>query len=184
VSHEELLELADIYALGALDGNELKAFQSHLAAGCVECRARICEVGAASELLPGSYELLTPSANVKTKLFAEIENDKPGLTFTMASEGEWVTLGPGVFAKVLNSDPQRERVTALVRMEPGSRYDDHRHTRTEELVVIEGSCYCGGKLMKKGDYHRAEAGSIHLNTRTDEGSLMLIITSPHNEILA
>jgi hypothetical protein len=38
--------------------------------------------------------------------------------------------------------------------------------------------------MQKGDYHRAEAGSIHLDTHTDEGSLMLIITSAQNEMLA
>jgi len=93
-------------------------------------------------------------------------------------------VAPGVRAKVLNLDADRQRVTALVRMDPGSRFDNHRHTRTEELVVIEGSCYCGGKLLRKGDYHRAEAGSIHLDTFTNDGSLMLIITSVQNELLS
>jgi len=183
VSHEEFLDLADSYALGALDGEDLSQFETHLSAGCAACRARIKEAGNVLSLLSGSYELLTPSANAKTKIFDQIDAEKPGLVFTFANEGKWQEISPGVLAKVLNMDSDRQRVTALVRMQPGSRYDDHRHTRTEELVIIEGSCYCAGKRLQKGDYHRAEAGSIHLDTRTDEGSLMLIITSVQNEML-
>jgi len=56
-------------------------------------------------------------------------------------------------------DSAQQRVTALVRMEPGSQ--------SEELYVLEGSCDCGGRLLRQGDYHRAEAGSIHLDTHTD-----------------
>lgn len=184
MSHEELLDLAEIYALGALDGEDLAALQAHLAAGCAECQAKVSEASAALSALPGDYQALTPSAQVKTKIFEEIDRDKPGLAFVFADQGAWMDIAPGVRAKMLNMDSDRQRVTALVRMEPGSRYDNHRHTRTEELVVIEGSCYCGGKLLQKGDYHRAEAGSIHLDTYTDDGSLMLIITSVQNEMLA
>jgi len=183
VSHEELLDLADIYALGALDGEELAQFQTHLSAGCVECQSRVKETSEAFTLVPGTIEALTPPDRVKSRLFEQIDAEKPGLVFAFADEGEWQAMAPGVEAKVLNMDADRQRVTALVRMAPGSRYDDHRHTRTEELVVIEGSCYCGGKLLQKGDYHRAEAGSIHFDTYTDDGSLMLLITSVQNEML-
>lgn len=183
VSHEELLNLADVYALGALDGDELTEFQGHLSAGCAECRARVKEAADALASLPNSIAPLKPPDRVKSRLFEQIDSEKPGLVFAFADEGEWQAMAPGVEAKLLNMDPDRQRVTALVRMAPGSRYDDHRHTRTEELVVIEGSCYCGGKLLRKGDYHRAEAGSIHFNTYTDDGSLMLLITSVQNEML-
>ena len=184
MSHEELLDLAEIYALGALDGYELAEYQAHLSEGCAECQARVREAGEPLATVPGSYQALTPPASVKTRVFEEIDRDKPGLSFLFADQGAWMEIGPGVRAKVLNLDSDRQRVTVLVRMEPGSRYDNHRHTRTEELMVIEGSCYCGGKLLRKGDYHRAEAGSIHLDTCTDDGSLMLIITAVQNEMLA
>lgn len=183
MSHEELLDLADVYALGALDGDELAEFQAHLTAGCAECQTRVRETSDAFTVLPRGIEPLKPPDRVKSRLFEQIDSDKPGLVFAFADEGEWQAMAPGVEAKVLNMDPDRQRVTALVRMAPGSRYDDHRHTRTEELLVIEGSCYCGSKLLRKGDYHRAEAGSIHLNTYTDDGSLMLLITSVQNEML-
>jgi hypothetical protein len=52
------------------------------------------------------------------------------------------------------------------------------------MFVIEGSCYIAGRLLKAGDYHRAEAGSIHLDSHTDEGALMLVISSTQNELLA
>ena len=184
MSHEEFLNLADIYALGALDGEELAQFQTHLSAGCAECQTRVKEIYEAFTLVPGTIERLTPPDRVKSRLFEQIDADKPGFSFILAKDGEWKEIAPGVIAKVLTLDPNRQRVTALVRMEAGSRYDNHRHTRTEELVIIEGSCYCGGKLLQKGDYHRAEAGSIHLNTYSDDGSLMLMITSVQNEMLA
>jgi len=183
VSHEKLLDLADVYALGALDGDELVEFQTHLSAGCVECHARVKEAAAALTSLPSSITPLTPPDRVKSRLFEQIDAERPGLSFYFANEGQWHNIAPGISAKVLNMDPDRQRVTALVRMAPGSRYDNHRHTRTEELVVIEGSCYCGGKLLQRGDYHRAEAGSIHLDTYSDDGSLMLMITSVQNEML-
>lgn len=183
MSHEELLDLADVYALGALDGDELAKFQAHLAAGCPECRTRIKAAGEALTLLPHNISPLTPPDRAKSRLFEQIDAEKPGLSFIFAHDGEWQEMAPGVTAKVLNMDPDRQRVTALVRMAAGSHYDSHRHTRTEELVVIEGSCYCGGKLLKQGDYHRAEAGSIHFDTYTDDRSLMLLITSVQNEML-
>ena len=182
-NHEEWIERAEFYALGVLEGEELNQFQAHLSSGCAECQARVKETTDALKLVAASLEPLTPPDRVKSRVFEQIDAEKPGLVFTFADEGEWQAMAPGVEAKMLNMDPDRQRVTALVRMAPGSRYDNHRHTRTEELVVIEGSCYCGGKLLRKGDYHRAEAGSIHFNTYTDDGSLMLIITSVQNEML-
>lgn len=184
MAHEEWLDLADVYALKALDGEELTQFSVHLASGCALCQVRIRETTDALAMVSTSLESLTPPTTVKTRIFTEIDKKKPYYHFVHAAEGEWRQIAPGIIAKILSMDETRQRVTALVRMEKGSSYSNHRHTRTEELLVIEGSCYCGGRLLKAGDYHRAEAGSIHLDTHTDEGSLMLLITSAQNELLA
>jgi len=184
VNHEEWFDLADVYALSALDGEESKQFEAHLTSGCPLCKARVRETEESLAQLPSSLEPLAPPARVKTHIFEQIDKDKPGYRFVHASEGEWQAMAPGILAKILYMDAARQRVSVLVRMEPGSRYDNHHHTQTEELLVLEGSCYCGGRLLRAGDYHRAEAGSIHLDTHTDEGSLMLVITSVQNEMLA
>jgi hypothetical protein len=38
MEHEYWLDRTDIYALGALDGNELKGFQAHLGSNCASLR--------------------------------------------------------------------------------------------------------------------------------------------------
>ncbi len=184
MAHEEWLERAECYAISALDGGDLTQFEAHLSSGCPFCKAKVRETEEILVQLPASLEPLAPSDSVKTRIFQQIDKEKPDYHFVHAAEGRWQEMEPGVLAKVLYMDAVRQRVTALVRMERGSRYTNHRHTQTEELLVLEGSCYCGGRLLRAGDYHRAEAGSIHLDTRTDEGSLMLVITSVQNEMFA
>jgi hypothetical protein len=41
--HEYWDEQSEIYALGALDGQELKDFEAHLASGCTICEASLRE---------------------------------------------------------------------------------------------------------------------------------------------
>jgi anti-sigma factor ChrR (cupin superfamily) len=184
MDHENWLELADLYATGALDSEELVQFEAHLSAGCSECQARLREAQDALSEIPLSLQPTTPPPTIKQRILERIESEKLGLVFIHANEGEWIEAEPGIFAKILNMDTTRGRLTALVRMAPGSSYNDHRHLGTEEVLVLEGSCYCGGRLLRKGDYHRAEVGTIHLDTRTDEGSLMLISAPLQNETLS
>jgi hypothetical protein len=53
----------------------------------------------------------------------------------------------------------------------------------EELFVLEGGCVCEGQALFPGDYHRSEADSLHRETSTDDGCLLLITFSPRNEIV-
>ncbi len=72
-------------------------------------------------------------------------------------------------------------MTMLVRLAPGGTIARHRHAQIEELYVMEGSCICAGELLEPGDYHRAEAGSVHPVTYGELGCLALVITSSRNE---
>jgi anti-sigma-K factor RskA len=75
-AHEEWLELSGIYALGALDEQEQKNFEAHLATGCAICEAYIRETREALLLLHRSITPMTPSASVKTRLLDHIASDK------------------------------------------------------------------------------------------------------------
>lgn len=183
MEHDAWLEQAEFFALGALAGEELRAFEAHLAAGCAQCRKTIQETTRALDQLPAALAPIAPAPSQKSRLFERIDSENPGLTFVHANEGDWPEMLPGIFVKVLHRDDKTGVVTALCRMAPGSRYANHRHTQTEEVLVLEGSCYCGGRLLRKGDYHRAEPSSYHYDTRTDEGSLMLLKTALQNEML-
>ena len=112
-----------------------------------------------------------------------LQQPTKGLTFISASEGTWRELAPGVMAKLLSFDPASRRATSLLRFAPGTGYAPHRHTEVEELFVLEGGCSIAGHEMTVGDYHRAEAGTEHHDTSTDDGCLLLVISSPQNEML-
>jgi anti-sigma-K factor RskA len=72
MNHEAWLEQADIYALGVLDGDELTAFEAHLAAGCPECERHIVTTREALTLLPHSLELVAPPPTVKARLLTQV----------------------------------------------------------------------------------------------------------------
>lgn len=128
-----------------------------------------------------------PVWNILRTMFARSAAPRPsrdGLTFVRASEGVWHNLAPGVVAKVLSYDSVSHRVTSLLRIAPGTSYAPHRHAAAEELYVLEGGCLCGGRELAVGDYHRAEAGTEHHDTSSDDGCLLLVISSPQNEMLS
>ncbi len=129
----------------------------------------------------------TAVANLLRTLVIRSATPRPasnGLTFIKASEGTWWKVAPGVLAKLLSFDPVSRRTTTLLRFAPGTRYAPHRHIAVEELLVLEGGCSIAGHEMAVGDYHRAEAGTVHHDTSTDEGCLLLVISSPQNEMLS
>ncbi|NOS81739.1 MAG: cupin domain-containing protein [Nitrospira sp.] len=134
---------------------------------------------------------VAPRASLRERVLAHIGKlgdpqlqMESAFTFLRTSELEWQEISPGTFVKVLHNDTANARATVLCRMEPGSMYGSHRHAQMEELFVLEGTCHCAGRLMHAGDYHRAEAGSVHPPTSTETGSLMLVISSTQNQPLS
>ncbi len=75
INHEEWLEQAEIYALGALDGEDLAQFEAHLAAGCPRCEHRLRETRETLTLLPRSLEPVVPPAAVKARVLEQITAD-------------------------------------------------------------------------------------------------------------
>lgn len=68
---------------------------------------------------------------------------------------------PGIAVHFYASDKRTKRVLALIRMEPGCGYPRHRHTNTEEVLVV-----CGGYEDELGTYEQGqvvnyEAGTEH-----------------------
>ena len=132
------------------------------------------------------YSCWTAVSNVLKTLLIRSMIPRPssnGLTFVKASEGTWRGIAQGVTAKLLAFDPVSCRTTTLLRFLPGTSYAPHRHATVEELYVLEGGCSIAGREMAVGDYHRAEAVTVHHDTSTEEGCLLPVISSPQNEML-
>jgi anti-sigma-K factor RskA len=70
-------DLAALYALGALDGQELADFQAHLDAGCAECVAEVRTMEETAALLPRALPQSEPRPEVRERLMRAVGADAP-----------------------------------------------------------------------------------------------------------
>ncbi len=170
----QALALAD--AIGALDPDERQDLEDRLAALPANVRAEVARLYDAAVEVSSTATSEAPSPHVRAALLAKIA--VPSNHTVMARDGEWVsTPVPGVRMKILAIDRARDRVTMLIRGEPGATYPAHRHTGPEECFVISGSLVVEGQLLRPGDFHHAEGESDHGELRTDEGVEVLLVAA-------
>jgi anti-sigma factor ChrR (cupin superfamily) len=170
----QALALAD--AIGALDPDERLELEARLAELSPGVRAEVGRLYEVSVDLAAGAPGDGPSPAVRDALLATIA--APSTRTITAAEGEWVTTPlPGVRIKVLSIDRLRDRVTMLLRAEPGARYPAHRHSGPEDCYVISGSVMVEGRRLRAGDFHHAEGDSDHGEQWTDEGAEVLLIAS-------
>jgi anti-sigma-K factor RskA len=96
MNHDEWLERAEIYAVGALDGEDLRLFEAHLATGCALCEVHLSESRETLVQLPRSLALLEPPARVKTELLRRIPGEAKVSGFEISYR--WLGWGAGALA--------------------------------------------------------------------------------------
>ncbi len=112
------------------------------------------------------------------------EEPQPGWSSVRAEDTEWEATGlPGINVRRLHVDTAKQYVTMLVRMDPGASYLPHRHHDAEECFVLEGELRVGDEVLGRGDYQRAEAGSVHGVQSTETGCTLLILSSTQDRLL-
>lgn len=198
---DEVLEQAALYALGVLEGQEKEAFEKLVAEGCATCQA-VKDFQNVAGLIGSTVKPMAPPSSLRATLLERIAADrqsepiKPtapsepsgqpgdtGFTFVLSQDENWRTIGPGIRVKLLSFDKTQGRMTVLARMDPHSAFTPHQHTAPEEFYVLEGTCFIGGQLLHVGDFHRAEVGTFHHETSTEDGCLMLTMFSPNQDML-
>jgi anti-sigma-K factor RskA len=184
---QDMTELAALYALEALGDDEQRQCERSLEDASAAVRQEISTFQEVVQELAFSGPAIAPPASLKERLMARIAlepQEQAGerkFTFVRSENLAWQDAGGGASIKVLFNDPVGARMTLLVRLAPGGTVAGHRHAQIEELYVLEGSCVCAGELLEAGDYHRAEASSVHPVTYSERGCLALVITSSRNE---
>jgi anti-sigma-K factor RskA len=77
MNHDSRLEqAADVYALGALDGQELAEFEAHLASGCATCAERLRETREALVLMPRSLPQEAPPPALRARVLERIAAER------------------------------------------------------------------------------------------------------------
>jgi anti-sigma-K factor RskA len=77
MSHEKLSELCSVYALGALEGEELREFEAHLKTGCPLCGQQIQEYGDTLASIPEALPAVRPSPDLKSRLMERLDQEVP-----------------------------------------------------------------------------------------------------------
>src|SRR5262245_59954937 len=170
----QALALAD--AIGALDPDERRDLADRLAALPADVRIEVARLYDAAMEIASTTTDESPSPAVRAALLAKIA--EPSTHTVTAGDGEWVQSPvPGVRMKILSIDRARDRVTMLLKGEPGANYPAHRHTGPEECYVISWSIIVEGQLLRAGDYHHAEGESEHGELGTNQGVEVLLVAA-------
>lgn len=202
----EICGSAALYALGALEGEEARAFEAHMEEGCDACQSELREF----ESVVGSLGLAAPEAEppaaARVRLLERLaggeseaseskdegraEKDSSrslcdeGFLVVRAGEGQWLPTGDaGVSFKLLYTDRERGTFTTLVRMDAGASIRAHRHLGVEQCLVIEGDLRAGDVSMSAGDFNCSLPGSVHEEISTAGGALFLIVGPERYEVV-
>jgi quercetin dioxygenase-like cupin family protein len=189
-----LEELAALSALGALDGEDVGEFKRLSPNVNADEKKEIVEYEQVAALVASAGDLRKPSPSVKERLMKRVlesvaeERSKegpgspaeksPGFGFLNADEGEWMKHPvEGVMIKQLSLDEKKGYATLLMKVAPGTKYPEHNHTGPEECYVLEGSIRAGGRVLQRGGFHHADAGTHHGQLESDEGALLLLVVA-------
>lgn len=185
-------ELA-LYAFGLLEGEHATEVAGHLEAGCSVCNEEFQAVAGVMVELASAVVEVAPADSLKQRLLMRINSEKqgqeeqcgPGMYVVRSGSGKWrQTRWDGIAWMRLHHDQTTGLTTSLVRVDPGARYPAHRHRGVEQSWVVEGSCRIGSVTIRAGDFACATAGSEHGILESDDGCVLLMVTSAKDEVLA
>ncbi len=175
-------ELVHVYALGALPQDEVATLEAHLS-GCPECRGELDALRTTVDALASwPTDVLRPSPTLWSRLASRIAAEsRSGAVLSMSlsqQAPEWEDVAPGISCKLLAIDSERDRLSMLVRLAPGTDYPPHIHAGVEELHVLDGELWVNDNKLRAGDYRRAEPGSHDQRVWSETGCTCVLITSP------
>jgi anti-sigma factor ChrR (cupin superfamily) len=180
-------ELVFLYALQALPSSEVALVGAHIA-GCAECRQDMETLRPIIDsFVSWPTDVLRPSAPLWERLAQRIAAETGGEPVLPApprwAEPEWKEPAPGISCQLLATDTEKNRVSMLVRLAPGTEYPPHRHAGVEELHLLHGELMIGDRKLYPGDYNRAEAGTVDHRVWSETGCLCVLLTSFHDALL-
>ena len=176
-----------LYALTALSPDETRDLESHLGS-CEACREHLASLRPVVDSLAAWPATAVPGHSISlwdqlvTRIAAEPRGNAPYPSAAGWVEPEWEDVAPGIMCKILSSDLQRDCVSMLVRLAPGTEYPPHQHAATEELYLLDGELWIDDRKLSPGDYNSAVANTADKRVWSETGCTCLLITSPSDLI--
>lgn len=189
---DQLQELAALYALGLLEGEEMSAFESSLAAA-EQANALALAYRQATEALLDAVPAKAPPAGLRSRLLARLPGAAqqapaageivlgPGILLVQGHQKPWEETGiPGIRKKILYHDRQRNHASTLVSMKAGSIFPRHWHADVEELFMLSGTVRLSGHTLGVGDYCRADPDTLHEEVVAESDCVFIAMASTQN----
>ena len=175
------VERVSLYCLRALPPDETAEMEAHLTT-CPECQREMEALGpVVNGLASWPTDILRPPEGLWERLAGRIAEETGGPPMLIAkeqyTEPAWEDVAPGISCKLLATDAERDRVSMLVRLEPGGEYPPHTHAGVEELHLLHGELWIDDRKQFPGDYNRAETGTSDRRVWSETGCTCVLITS-------
>jgi anti-sigma factor RsiW len=169
------------YVVHALPPDEATALETHIET-CAECMRELETLRTVVERFAfWPTNVLRPSASLPARLARRIADEagQPPVLRDQEpwNEPAWEEVAPGIFCKLMATDPVRHRVSMLVRLLPGVEYPAHTHAGLEELFLLDGELWIDDRKLYPGDYNRAEAPSGDKRVWSETGCTCVLVTS-------
>jgi anti-sigma factor ChrR (cupin superfamily) len=175
-----------LYALKALPSSEVPAVEAHISS-CAECQQELQTLRPVVEsFVSWPTDVLRPSTSLWERIEQRIAPEsRDGHSLAAPErwrEPEWENVAPGISCKLLATDTERDLVSMLVRLEPGTDYPPHCHAGVEELHLLEGELMIDDRKLYPGAYNRAEPGTADSRVWSETGCTCVLITSTRDEL--
>lgn len=137
-------------------------------------RAFGSEVQQTVDWLCYAAETSTPPAELKERILSLLPRRKNSKQrIVAAAQRRWRFFLPGIEICTLSKTEGHRSI--LLKIRAGFTLPAHRHGRTEQAIILAGSCLSGNVPLAQGDFFLAEAGSYHEPVRALEDCLILVI---------
>jgi anti-sigma factor ChrR (cupin superfamily) len=174
-------EVTCAYAAQALAPREIAAAEAHIGS-CPDCRRELESLRpVVDRFVSWPTDVLRPANSLQQRLARRIAEETGKAPVPPParqwSEPEWEQVAPGIECKLLASDTERQRVSMLVRLAPGSSYPPHTHAGVEELHLLDGELWINGRKLVPGDYNYGAPGALDESVWSETGCTCVLVTS-------
>jgi len=187
--NKDFIDKVILDSLGLLNENERQELKKELLNSPDEDQKLVSQMNNLVSLFPKAINTMlhdvTPSENVKDKLFARINSTENSFTqpvkkkfdFVFADSDDWVPHPEvdGIQIKQLSYNKEKNYAMLLFKVAADTIYPSHHHSGAEECYVIEGDLYAQGKLLGPGDFHHAEGGTDHDPLYSKNGCMAVLV---------
>jgi anti-sigma factor ChrR (cupin superfamily) len=184
---QEHIDLVFLFALQALPSHEIAAVEAQISS-CQDCRLEIETLRPiVRSFVNWSTDVLRPAESMWDRLAKRIVDETGERPFIPPLEPrlkpKWEEAVPGIHTQILAWDTENDRVSMLVRLDPGTDYPRHKHAGIEELHLLHGILRVDDRTLYPGDFIHAEAGSIDSRVWSETGCTCFLMTSLSDELL-